>query len=164
MSEKKKPRSAYLGPNTTIAENRRARFDYFLEQHFEAGIALTGTEVKSLRLGQCSLNEAYAAAHQGEIYLYNCYIPEYGQAGVHLQHSPKRHRKLLLNKREVHKMMGAVTREGYTLVPVRLYFNGRNMVKLDLALAKGKNTVDKRQDVKKREWSREKSRLMRGKE
>lgn len=83
---------------------------------------------------------------------------------MHLQHSPKRHRKLLLNKREVHKMMGAVTREGYTLVPVRLYFNGRNMVKLDLALAKGKNTVDKRQDVKKREWSREKSRLMRGKE
>jgi SsrA-binding protein len=159
----KKSASGYLGPGSTIAENRRARFDYFLEQHFEAGLALTGTEVKSLRLGQCSLNEAYAAEHNGELYLYNCNIPEYGQAGAHLQHAPKRPRKLLLNKKEVHKLMGAVTRDGYTVVPVRLYFNNRNMAKLDIALAKGKQTVDKRQDVKKRDWDREKARVMRNK-
>lgn len=160
---KDKKGSDYLGPGATIAENRKARFEYFLEQHFEAGLVLTGTEVKSLRLGQCSLGEAYAAEYKGDLYLYNCHIPEYGQAGIHLQHQPKRQRKLLLHRREVDKLMGAITRDGYTVVPVRLYFNARNMAKIDIALAKGKNAGDKRQDIKARDWQREKSRLMREK-
>ena len=150
-----------ISVNQTVAENRRARFDYFLEERFEAGIELTGTEVKSLRLGQCSLNESYAQEMGGEIWLINSHIPEYMQAGAHLQHQPKRHRKLLLNKKEINRLIGAVTREGYTIVPVRLFFNGKGRAKLDIALAKGKKEYDKRETAKQRDWGREKQRLLR---
>ncbi len=147
--------------NQTVADNRRARYDYFLEERFEAGVVLTGTEVKSLRLGQCSLNESYAVDKGGEIWLLNAHIPEYMQAGAHLQHAPKRPRKLLLKQKQINRLIGAITREGYTLIPVRLYFNGRGVAKLEIALAKGKKEYDKRDTIKKRDWSREKQRLIR---
>ena len=152
-----------LSTNATVAENRRARFDYAIEDKFEAGIALVGTEVKSLRMGQCSINEAYIGPKGGEIFLYNANIPEYSQAGAKAQHDPKRIRKLLLHKREVNKLMGAVQREGYSIVPLRLFFNGRGLAKLELALAKGKKAHDKRETIKQRDWNKQKSRIMREK-
>ena len=152
-----------LSVDATVADNRRARFDYHLEETFVAGIELVGTEVKSLRLGQCSLNEAYIGPKGSEIYLINCHIPEYQQAGPKQQHDPKRMRKLLLHKKEINKLLGATTREGYTIVPVKLYFNSRGLAKLELALAKGKKTVDKRETIKQRDWNRDKARLMREK-
>ena len=160
MAEKprKKP---LLSVNETIAENRRARFDYFVEDTFEAGIVLTGTEIKSLRLGQCSLNESHAGPKHGEIFLFNAHIPEYMQAGKHLQHSPKAPRKLLLHKREIDKLMGAVTREGYTIVPLKMFFNGKGLAKILIGLAKGKKLHDKRETEKKRDWDKQKSRIMR---
>ncbi len=145
----------------TIAENRRAKFDYFLEETFEAGIQLTGTEVKSLRHGQCSLNEAFAMEKYGDIWLSNCYIAPYNPAGAHLQHDPKRPRRLLLHKKEIHKLLGSASREGYTIVPVRLFFNARGLAKIIIALAKGKKDHDKRDSIKERDWNREKSRIMR---
>ncbi|MGE4313224.1 MAG: SsrA-binding protein SmpB [Pseudobdellovibrionaceae bacterium] len=162
MSTKKTKKSQLISTNQTVTDNRRARFDYHLEDTYEAGIVLKGTEVKSLRMGQCSLNESYAGEHNGEIFLYNAYIAEYAQAGPHLQHDSKRPRKLLLNKREVKKLMGAVTREGYTIVPKRIYFNAQGRAKVEIALAKGKNTVDKRETIKQRDWNRQKSRVLRG--
>lgn len=147
--------------NQTVADNRRARFDYFLEDKIEAGIELTGTEVKSLRLGQCSLNESYAQEKNGDIWLVNAHIAEYMQAGAHLQHAPKRPRRLLLHKKQVNRLIGAVTREGYTIIPVRLYFNGKGLAKVEIALAKGKKDYDKRETTKQREWNRDKQRLMR---
>ena len=150
-----------ISTSETVADNRRARYDYFLEEKFEAGIALTGTEVKSLRLGQCSLNESFAVDKGSEIWLLNAHIPEYMQAGSHLQHVPKRPRKLLLKRREINRLIGAITREGYTLIPVRLYFNARGTAKLEIALAKGKKEYDKRETIKQRDWGREKQRLMR---
>lgn len=158
---KDKKKTGMISVNQTVADNRRARFDYFLEERFEAGIELVGTEVKSLRLGQCSLNESYAQEQGGEIWLVNAHIPEYKQAGPHLQHQPKRHRKLLLKKREINRLIGAVTREGYTIVPVKLFFNGKGLAKVEIALAKGKKAYDKRDTTKKREWGREQQRLMR---
>ncbi len=125
---------------------------------------LTGTEVKSLRQGQCSLNESYVGPDRhGEIYLYGAHIPEYGPAGAHLQHEPRRPRKLLLHRREVGKLLGAISREGYTIVPTRLYFNEHGKAKLEVALAKGKKQHDKRETEKSRDWGRQKARIMRDK-
>ncbi len=161
MTKKNKGKSGLLSVDATVADNRRARYEYHLEETFVAGIALTGTEVKSLRHSQGSIKESYVGPRKGEIWLFNCHIPEYAPAGAHLQHEPKRPRKLLLHKREVNKLMGAVTREGYTIIPTKLYFNGRGMAKLEMALAKGKKLHDKRDTEKKRDWGRQKARIMR---
>lgn len=160
MAKKKKSKSGLISTNQTVADNRRAHRDYDIEDKFEAGIALKGTEVKSLRHGQCSIKEAYIGPKKGEIWLINANIPEYAQASGKLQHEPKRPRKLLLHKREVNKLMGAVQRGGYTIVPLRLYFNGRGLAKLELALAKGKKLHDKRETEKKRDWNKQKQRLL----
>ncbi len=149
-----------LSTNATVADNRRARFDYHLEDKFEAGIELKGTEVKSLRLGQCSLNESYVGPKGDEIYIFNAHIPEYQQAGRHLQHNPKRMRKLLLKRREINRLIGSVSREGYSIIPTRLYFNSRGIAKIEIALAKGKKLHDKRETIKKRDWSRQKQKLL----
>jgi SsrA-binding protein len=145
---------------TLIAENRRARFDYFLEQSYEAGLALTGTEVKALREGRANIAESYASAEGREIVLVNAYIPEYGPAN-RFNHEPRRPRKLLLHRREIDRMLGAVQREGRTLIPTRLYFNDKGRVKLELCLAKGKKAHDKREAVAERDWKREQGRLLR---
>ena len=145
-----------------IADNRRARFDYFLEDTVEAGIQLVGTEVKSLRGGRANIAESYASTNKGELWLINATIPEYPPAGQ-FNHEPRRMRKLLVRARELKKLAGAVEREGRTLVPVRLYFNARGIAKLELALAKGKKAQDKRATTKDREWKRQQSRLLRDK-
>jgi SsrA-binding protein len=163
MAKRKAKKSALISTNETVSDNRRARFDYALEEKFEAGIQLVGTEVKSLRHGQCSLNEAHVGPKDGEIWLFNANIPEYQQASALMQHKPQRPRKLLLKKKEVDKLLGAVNREGYTIVPLRLFFNGRGVAKVDIALAKGKKTHDKRETIKKRDWARDKARIMRDK-
>lgn len=160
MAKKKDKKSGLISTNATVAENPRARFEYHIEDKFEAGIALVGTEVKSLRHGQCSIKESYVGPKGAEIYLFNCNIPEYSHAGTLAQHEPKRPRKLLLHKKEVHKLMGAVQREGYTVVPLRLFFNGRGLAKIEIALGKGKKLHDKRATEKKRDWAREKRSLM----
>ena len=146
-----------------VAENRRARYEYRIEDTWEAGIALTGTEVKSLRSGQANIAESYASAEGGGIQLINAYIPEYKNAGNFFQHNPRRPRQLLLRVREIHKMRIAVERQGMTLVPLEIYFNERGRAKLKLALAMGKKHHDKREDIKKREWQRDKARIMRDK-
>jgi SsrA-binding protein len=148
----------------TVAQNRKARFDYFIEEVMEAGIMLTGTEVKSLRSGQASINESYAGSNRtkgGEIYLFNAYIPEYAQAHGKLQHEVRRPRKLLLHKNQVERLLGAVQRKGVTLVPLSIYFNDRGIAKVELGIASGKKKVDKREAMKTRDWQREKSRVMR---
>ncbi len=146
----------------TVADNRRARFNYEIGETFEAGIALTGSEVKSLRLGKASIGESYADARDGEIWLLNANIPEYLQAGRD-NHPPKRPRKLLLHKRQINKLAGAVDREGMTIVPLKLYFNDKGRAKLEIAVARGKKLHDKRETEKKRSWERERGRLMRAK-
>ena len=143
-----------------VAENRRARFDYFVEDRIEAGIALTGTEVKALRQGEGSIAESYATVDGDEIWLINSHIPEYSH-GNRLNHQPRRQRKLLLSKREIGKLQGAVTRQGLTLVPLSIYFNGRGKAKVELALARGKKAHDKRETIKERDWKREQQRLLR---
>ena len=143
-----------------VAENRRARFDYFVDDRFEAGIALTGTEVKALRQGEGSIAESYATVDGDEIWLINSHIPEYSH-GNRLNHEPRRKRKLLLKGREIAKLHGAVTRQGLTLVPLSIYFNSRGKAKVELALARGKKVHDKRDTVKERDWKREQARLMR---
>lgn len=145
-----------------VADNRKARFNYEIGEVFEAGIALTGSEVKSLRSGKATIAESYADAREGEIWLINANIPEYLQA-ARFNHAPKRRRKLLLHKREVNKLAGAVEREGMTLVPLRLYFNERGRAKIEIALGRGKKLHDKRETLKKRSWERERGRLMREK-
>jgi SsrA-binding protein len=145
-----------------IAENRRARFDYFLEQTFEAGIALTGSEVKSLRNGKANIAESYAAVENNEIVLINADIPPYAQ-GNRFNHEPRRPRKLLLHRKQIEKLIGAVQREGRTLIPVKLYWNDKGLAKLELALAKGKKLHDKREVAAERDWQRDKARLMREK-
>jgi SsrA-binding protein len=145
-----------------VAQNRRARFNYHLEENFEAGIALTGSEVKSLRAGKATIAESYADTRGGEIWLVNATIPEYVQAG-RFNHPPKRLRRLLLHRRQINKLIGAVEREGMTLVPLRLYFNERGRAKIELALARGKKRHDKRETEKKRSWERERGRLLRAK-
>ena len=143
-----------------VADNRKARFHYFIDDTMEAGLALTGTEVKSLRSGKATIAESYADARQGEIWLINSNITEYLQAG-RFNHAPKRARKLLLHKRQISKLIGAVEREGMTLVPLKLYFNDKGRAKVELALARGKKLHDKRETEKKRDWAREKGRLLR---
>jgi SsrA-binding protein len=145
-----------------IAENRRARFDYFLEEKFEAGISLTGSEVKSLREGRATIAESYASADGNQITLVNAYIPEYGPAN-RFNHEPRRPRRLLLHRRQIDKLIGAVRRDGRTIIPTRLYWNEKGMAKLELALAKGKSAPDKRQTEAARDWKREQGRLMRDK-
>lgn len=146
-----------------IAENRRARYDYFLEDTFEAGLQLTGSEVKSLRNGRANIAESYAAVEGDEIMLINADIPPYKQAGPYFNHEPRRHRKLLLKRREIDKLIGAVQREGRTIIPTRLYWNDRGMAKLEVALAKGKKVHDKRATTAERDWQRDKARLLRDK-
>ena len=149
-------------PQKVVADNRRARFNYEIGETFEAGLALTGTEVKSLRGGKATIAEAYADSRGGEIWLVNANIPEYVQAG-RLNHAPKRARKLLLHRRQINKLIGAVEREGMTLVPLKLYFNDKGRAKIELALARGKKLHDKRETEKKRSWERERGRLLRAK-
>ena len=142
-----------------ICNNRKAKFNYFFNEFFEAGIALKGSEVKSLRDGKANISEAYAIDEQGEIFLLNSHIPSYKESSYN-NHDPKRNRKLLLNKREINKLIGKVNREGYTLIPTKLYFkNGR--AKIEIAVAKGKRHYDKRQVKKKMDWNREKARFFR---
>jgi SsrA-binding protein len=145
-----------------IAENRRARFDYFLEQTFEAGLLLTGTEVKALREGRANIAESYASAENGQIMLINAYIPEYGPAN-RFNHEPRRPRKLLLHRKEIDRLTGAVQREGRTIIPIRLYWSEKGLAKLEVALAKGKKLHDKRETEADRDWKREQGRLMRDK-
>ena len=156
MAKKKK------SSENIAARNRKARHDYFIEDNYEAGIALQGTEIKSIRSGRASIEESYASEEGGELYLINAYIPEY-QAGGRDQHETRRPRKLLLHKKELARMFNAVNREGMTIVPLSLYFNKRGMLKVDLGMAKGKRQYDKRQTDKARDWKRDQARIMRGK-
>ncbi len=143
-----------------VAKNRKARHNYHIAERFEAGIALTGTEVKSLRQGRASMGEAYAVERDGEIFLINAHIAEY-DAGGRYNHAPLRARKLLLKKREINKLIGSLRRGGMTMVPLSLYFNERGRAKIELALATGKRKYDKRAAEKDRDWKRDKARLMR---
>jgi SsrA-binding protein len=144
-----------------VAENRRARFNYEIGDTYEAGIALTGSEVKSLRSGKATIAESYADSKGGELWLVNANIPEYLQAGPFNNHPPKRPRRLLLHQREIDRLATGVEREGMTIVPLKLYFNERGRAKIEIALARGKKLHDKRETLKKRSWDREKSRLLR---
>jgi SsrA-binding protein len=144
------------------AQNRRARHDYFIEDTIEAGLMLLGTEVKSLRAGRASIAEAFAAQQGDGLYLVNAYIPEY-EAANRFNHAPKRARKLLLHRRELGRLLGAVQREGMTLVPLSIYFNARGIAKVQLGLAKGKRKGDKRDAEKERDWNRDRARLLRDK-
>jgi SsrA-binding protein len=154
MAEKK-PR-----PFKIIAENRKARFNYEIGEVVEAGIALTGTEVKSLRQGKATIAESYADAKNGEIWLVNANIPEYLQAS-RFNHTPKRPRKLLLHRGQINKLAAAVEREGMTIIPLKMFFNEKGRAKIEIALGRGKKLHDKRETEKKRSWEREKGRLMR---
>ena len=142
-----------------ISNNRKARFNYFFKEFFEAGIVLKGSEVKSLRDGKANISESYAFDEQGEIYLVNSHIPSYKQSSYN-NHDPKRNRKLLLNKREINKLIGRINREGYTLIPTKLYFR-KGKAKVEIAVAKGKKQYDKRHTKKKRDWDRERARYFR---
>ena len=143
-----------------VAQNRRARHDYLIEDTLEAGLALTGTEVKSLRQGRGSIAEAYAQDEGGELFLRNAHIPRYEPANRN-NHEPRRPRKLLLHRRELNRLIGEIRRGGYTIVPLSIYFNERGIAKAELALARGKRKADKRESEKKRDWQRQKARLMR---
>ena len=143
-----------------IAENRRARFDYFLENPVEAGLMLTGTEVKSLRVGKANIAESYAAVENGEIVLINADIPPYA-GGNRFNHEPRRPRKLLLHAKQISRLIGAVQREGSTLIPTKLYWNDKGIAKLEIAIGKGKKAHDKREVTAERDWQRDKARLMR---
>lgn len=142
-----------------VAQNRKARFDYFIEETFEAGLQLTGTEVKSLRGGRSTIAESYVTEQGGEAWLVNANIPLYA-AGNRNNHEPKRPRKLLLHKAQISKLIGAIQREGRTVVPLQVYFNGQGRAKIEIALAKGKQAHDKRQTLKDRDWQRQRSRLL----
>ncbi len=154
MAKKEAPERKYA------AQNRKARHNYFIDEVIEAGIMLAGTEVKSLRQGKATIGDAYATDKDGEIWLYNMNIPEYASGG-YSRHEEKRARKLLLKKREISKLLGAVQREGITLVPLSIYFNARGIAKVELGLARGKKEYDKRETVKKREWNKQQARLLR---
>jgi len=142
-----------------ISNNRKARFNYFFKEFFEAGIVLKGSEVKSLRDGKVNISESYAFDEQGELYLVNSHIPSYKESSYN-NHDPKRNRKLLLNKREINKLIGRINREGYTLIPTKLYFR-KGKAKVEIAVAKGKKQYDKRHTKKKRDWDRERARYFR---
>ncbi|GAA4813147.1 SsrA-binding protein SmpB [Sphingosinicella ginsenosidimutans] len=155
-----RPKPETFDKKKIVAENRRARFDYAIEDKYEAGIALTGTEVKSLRFGEGSIAESYAEVDEEEVWLVNANIPEFSH-GNRFNHDPKRRRKLLLHEREIAKLHGAVARQGMTLVPLSVYFNSRGRAKVELALAKGRKAHDKRDYEKEKDWKREQGRLMR---
>jgi SsrA-binding protein len=143
-----------------VAENRRARFDYFVEERFEAGIQLQGTEVKSLRSGEGSIAESYATVDGTEVFLINASIPQY-KSGSWMNHEPRRPRRLLMKRREINKLTGAIQRQGLTVVPLSVYFNSSGKAKIELALARGKKAHDKRDTIKERDWKREQGRLLR---
>ncbi|MEJ2124452.1 MAG: SsrA-binding protein SmpB [Alphaproteobacteria bacterium] len=149
-------------PRKIVAENRKARHSYEIHEVFEAGMVLTGSEVKSLRLGRSNIAESYATDDNGELYVINAYIPGYTEAN-RFNHEERRPRKLLMHKRQIAKLIGAVRRDGMTLVPLKIYFNDRGRAKLELALARGRKLHDKRQAEKTRDWNRQKARLMRDK-
>jgi SsrA-binding protein len=157
-----RPKPATFDKQKIVAENRKARFDYAVEEKFECGLALSGTEVKSLRFGEGSIAESYAEVRDGQAWLVNANIPEYSH-GNRLNHEPKRPRKLLLHEREIAKLVGAVERQGMTLVPLTIYFNSHGRAKVELALAKGRQSHDKRQHLKEQDWKRDKARIMRDK-
>lgn len=157
-----RPKPETFDKKNIVAENRRARFDYAIDEVFEAGIALTGTEVKSLRFGEGSIAESYAEVKDEEVWLINSNVPEFSHGNRH-NHEPKRPRKLLLHRREIAKLHGAVARHGMTLVPLSIFFNSRGRAKVELALAKGKKAPDKRATIKERDWKREQGRLLRDK-
>lgn len=143
-----------------ISNNRKATFNYFIEEKFEAGIVLTGSEVKSLRAGKCSIEESYVSDIGGEMHLINSTISKYAQSN-RFNHEEKRPRKLLLHVREINKLLGGIKRKGFTIIPLKIYFNQRNRVKIEVALASGKKLFDKRATLKERDWQREKGRLLR---
>lgn len=155
------PKGSQRVVNKIVAENRKARFNYEILDTYEAGIALTGTEVKALREGKANIAESYASDENGEIWLINSHLPEYLQAN-RFNHEPRRRRKLLLSKREIHRMRIGINREGMTLVPLKIYFNEKGRAKLELAIAKGKKLHDKRETEKERDWNRQKSRILKG--
>ena len=155
-----RPRRPTFDKKKVVAENRRARFDYAIDEVFEAVIVLTGTEVKCLRFGEGSIAEAYAEVKDGEVVLVNSNIPEFSH-GNRFNHEPKRPRKLLLNAREINKFFGAVARQGMTLVPLSIYFNAQGRAKVELALARGRKAHDKREHEKEKDWKREQGRLLR---
>jgi SsrA-binding protein len=148
--------------NKVVADNRKARFSYAIESTLEAGLMLLGSEVKALRAGKATIAESYAHAKDGEIFLINSYIPEYKMAN-RFNHEPRRPRKVLVHKAEANKLAAAVQREGMTLIPLRVYFNPKGIAKIELGIAKGKKIHDKRETEKKRDWQRDKARLMRAK-
>jgi SsrA-binding protein len=154
----KDPKSAFR----VVADNRKARFNYEIVDTYEAGIALTGTEVKSLRTGKATIGEAYAGPSGEEFFLFNAYIPEYLQAN-RFNHETRRPRRLLLHKNQINKLLGATQREGFTVIPLKIYFNERGRAKVELGLGRGKKLHDKRETEKERSWNREKARLMREK-
>ncbi len=156
MAPRKKPDE----PGKIIAENRKARYNFAIEDTFEAGLMLTGTEVKSLRTGKANIAESYVSFEDGELWLINCHIPEYLQAN-RFNHEPRRRRKLLMSAREIVRLSQSIARDGMTVVPLKLYFTARGLAKLQIALAKGKKVHDKRQTEKNRDWNREKGRLLR---
>lgn len=158
MAPKKK--KTVIGPGRAVADNRKARFNYEFVETLEAGLQLTGTEVKSLRGGKAQITESYASAEGDEIFLINSYIPEYLQ-GNRFNHEARRPRRLLLHRRQINRLIGATQREGMTIVPTKIYFNDRGRAKIEIALAKGKKIHDKRQTEKNRDWQRDKARLMR---
>ena len=155
-----RPRPPEFDKVKIVAENRRARYDYAIEDKYEAGIALTGTEVKSLRFGEGSIAESYATVDGDEVYLINASIPQY-KSGSWMNHEPRRPRRLLLKRREINKLTGAIQRQGLTLVPLSVYFNSAGKAKIEIALARGKKAHDKRDTIKERDWKREQGRLLR---
>lgn len=157
-----RPKPETFDKQKTVAENRRARFDYAVEDKFEAGLALQGTEVKALRAGEATIADSYAEIRDGQAWLINANIPEYSH-GNRLNHEPKRPRKLLLHAREIERLLGAVERKGMTLIPLSIYFNKTGRAKVELGLAKGRQAQDKREYVKDRDWKRDKARIMREK-
>lgn len=144
-----------------VTENRKVYHEYFIEESFEAGIMLVGTEVKSLRKGEASILESHVVEHQGELFLHGCFIPEYDKA-FHSNHYPRRPRKLLLHNKEIKRLMGLVKRKGHTVVPVKIYFNQKNLAKVLIAAVKGKKMHDKREAIKQRDWDRSKARVLKG--
>ncbi|PCI64005.1 MAG: SsrA-binding protein [Kordiimonadales bacterium] len=155
MAKKKKD----LNPSRAVADNRKARHLYFIEEEYEAGIMLTGTEIKSLRAGESNIRESYAEEKDGELWLVNAHIPEFSH-GNRYNHQPRRPRKLLMHKREINRLGGKVQRGGMTLVPLKLYFNDKGRAKILIGIGKGKKLHDKRETEKLRDWSRQKARLM----